>query len=81
VTINGSGTGATTGSGPAANLAAKLGAPSRLLLGLGGQGASDQVTAVQTLVVKADILEHYLGTGDWTSWNSPPCDYVCVFAQ
>jgi Calx-beta domain len=80
VTINGSSAGATTGSGPAAKLAAKLGLPSRLLLGLGGQGTSDQVTAIQTLVVKADILDHYLGTGDWTSWNSPPCDYVCVFA-
>jgi hypothetical protein len=80
VTITGSGAVATTGSGPAAKLAAKLGLPSRLLLGLGGQGTSDQVTAIQTLAVKADILEHYLGTGDWTSWNSPPCDYVCVFA-
>jgi hypothetical protein len=78
VTINGSA--AAAGNGPAAKLAAKLGLPSRLLLGLGAQ-ESDQVTAIQTLALKVDIFEDYLGAGDWTSWNSPPCDYVCVVAS
>ena len=81
VTINGSSAAATPGSGPAAKLAAKLGLSSRLLLGLGAQGMVEQVPAIQTLGVKVDIYEHYLGTGDWTTWNSPPCDFVCVVAD
>ena len=79
VTITGSA--AASVGGPAAKLAAKLGLPSRLLLGLGGQGATDQVTDIQTQALKVDIIENYLGNGDWTSWNSPPCDYVCVVAN
>jgi Calx-beta domain len=67
---------AAAGGGPAAKLAAKLGLPSRLLLGLGGYGPSD----IQAQALKVDIYEQYLGAGDWTSWNSPPCDYVCVIA-
>ena len=31
--------------------------------------------------LSVDIYTRYLGGGDWTSWNSPPCDYVCVVAQ
>jgi hypothetical protein len=77
VTVNGS-TAATTGAGtgPAAKLAAKLGLPSRLLLGL-----SDEVADIQAQGIKVDIYTQYLGVGDWTAWNSPPCDYVCVVAQ
>lgn len=69
------------GSGPAARLAVKLGKPSRLLVGLGGQGLVDVVSAVQSQALKPDIYERYLGLGDWTSWNSAPCDYVCVIAN
>jgi hypothetical protein len=77
VTINGSAAPPTSGgTGPAAKLAAKLGLPSRLLLGL-----SDAVADVQAQGIKIDIYTQYLGSGDWTSWNSPPCDYVCVVAQ
>ncbi len=79
--INGSGTagGGGSGSGPAAALAAKLGMPSRLLIGVwGGQAQGDPIGMVRTQGVKIDIYERYLGTGDWTSWNAPPCDYVCV---
>jgi hypothetical protein len=81
VTINGSTAAASNGNGPAAKLALKLGLPSRLLLGLGGQGGTDQVTDIQSQALKVDIFEDYLGTGDWTGWNSPPCDYVCVVAD
>jgi hypothetical protein len=54
----------------------KLGKPSRLLVGLGGQTA-----AIQAAGLKIDIYDAYLGVGDWTSWNSPPCDYVCVVSR
>jgi hypothetical protein len=79
VTINGST--ASAGNGPAARLAAKLKMPSRLLVGLGGQGTADTVSIIGSQALKIDIYERYLGTGDWTSWNSPPCDYVCVVAN
>src|ERR1039457_2669551 len=49
------------GSGPAARLAVKLGKPSRLLVGLGGQGLVDVVSAVQSQALKPDIYERYLG--------------------
>jgi hypothetical protein len=76
VTIQGGGA-ASSGS-PAAALAKKLNRPARLLIGLGTGGA---VSAIQSQGLKVDIYERYLGTGDWTSWNSPPCDYVCVVAK
>jgi hypothetical protein len=79
VTINGSV--APSGNSPAAKLAARLGLPSRLLLGLGAQGSTDQVSDIESQGLKVDIFEHYLGTGDWTAWNSPPCDFVCVIAD
>jgi hypothetical protein len=69
----------TTGTGPAAKLAVKLGKPARMLVGLGGQGGTvSPVSAVMSQAAKIDIYEHYLGTGDWTSWNAAPCDFVCV---
>jgi len=75
------GGGTAAGTGPAARLAAKLGTPSRLLVGLGGQGGiADPISAIQSQALKIDIYDEYLGIGDWTSWNSPPCDYVCVVA-
>lgn len=79
VTITGAAA-AAAGNGPAAQLAAKLGLPSRLLLGLGSQAGINTISAVQSQALKVDIYDAYLGSGDWTSWNAPPCDYVCVVA-
>jgi hypothetical protein len=81
VTITGASAGAATGTGPAAKLAAKLGLPSRLLLGLGSQAGINTISAVQSHALKVDIYDEYLGSGDWTSWNAQPCDYVCVVAD
>jgi Calx-beta domain len=80
-TITIAGAAAAASGGPAAQLAAKLGKPSRLLVGLGGQGEVDTVAAIQSQTLKVDIYEKYLGTGDWTMWNSPPCDWICVVAN
>ncbi|MEA3151937.1 MAG: hypothetical protein QOD56_2876 [Gammaproteobacteria bacterium] len=74
-------TSTTIGTGPAAKLAAKLGKPARLLVGLGGQGLTNSVSAILSQAAKVDIYERYLGNGDWTRWNSAPCDYVCVVAD
>ncbi len=72
----------TAGTGPAAQLAAKLGKPARLLIGIGAQGATvDPISAIESEAAKVDIYERYLGGGDWTQWNSPPCNYVCVVAD
>jgi hypothetical protein len=72
----------TAASGPAAKLAAKLGRPARLLVGLGTQGDSvDVISTVMSQAAKVDIYERYLGLGDWTTWDSAPCDYVCVVAD
>ena len=71
----------TTGTGPAAKLAVKLGKPARLLVGLGAQGSADPISAIMSQALKVDIYERYLGLGDWTTWNSQPCDYVCVVAN
>ena len=80
VSINGSAS-AGSGTGPAAALAAKLGFPARLLVGLGGQAnTSDPIGTMQSQALTVDIYDEYLGTGDWTSWNAPPCDYVCMLA-
>ena len=75
VTINASTT--TTAGGPAAQLAAKLGLPSRFLVGLGSQAGVSTITAVQQQSLKVDIYDAYLA-GEWPTWNAPPCDYVCV---
>jgi hypothetical protein len=77
VTING-----TTGSGAgsAALLAAKLGLPSRLLVGLGSQAVVATQTAIQNQGLHADIYDQYLA-GPWTTYNSPPCDFACVIYQ
>ena len=71
----------STGVGPAAKLAIKLGRPGRLLIGLGGQGKNNSISAIESQALKVDIFERYLGVGDWTRWNSPPCDWVCVVAS
>jgi hypothetical protein len=69
------------GSAAAAHLAAKLGMPSRLLLGLGGQDNADVISAALSQNLKPSIIERYLGglgAGDWTTWNHPKGDYVNV---
>jgi len=67
--------GATSGPSSAAALAAKLGKPSRLLIGLGSSASSDITAQAMT----PDLYEEYLvgvGSGDWTTWNSPAGSYV-----
>jgi hypothetical protein len=79
-----SGSSAAAGSGPAARLAHKLGAPSRLLIGLGAQGDTLTQTDILSENLHVDIEESYLvgaGSGDWTTWNSPAGYYVQVLAQ
>lgn len=81
-TSGGSGSSGNTGSssGPAAALAAKLGLSSRLLVGLGSQ----PVSTILSQGLKPDILDQYLvgvGSGDWTTWNSPSGAYVGVVAS
>jgi hypothetical protein len=71
--------GGGSGSGPAAKLAAKLGKPSRLLVGLGGN--NDVLSAIVSQALKPDTYDRYLvnaGPGDWTTWNSPAGAYVGV---
>ena len=81
-----SGSGGTDGgSSTAAGLAGRLGKPARLLVGLGGGG---DISAIKAQGITTDIHEAYLvgvgtnldGTG-WTTWNSPPGDYVNVVAD
>jgi hypothetical protein len=70
-----------SGGSAAAHLAAKLGMPNRLLIGLGGQDNANTVSAVLSQNLKPNIYERYiggLGAGDWTTWNSPKGDYVNV---
>lgn len=74
----------TAGDSAAAQLAAKLGKPARLLVGLGGQNdspSSNTVAIIEGEDLQIDIYDVYLGVGDWTQWNQPPCDFVCVVAQ
>ncbi|HEY1726481.1 MAG TPA: hypothetical protein VGF89_13735 [Steroidobacteraceae bacterium] len=62
---------ASAGSSSAAALAAKLGLPSRLLLGLGAQANAGTASQAMSQNLTVDIDEHYLvgvGSGDWTTW-------------
>jgi hypothetical protein len=88
VTVSGSttgtGGGSGSGTGVAATLAAKLGKPARLLVGLGHQGNNDAISGIVSQALKPDIYEEYLanaGNGDWTTWNSPAGAYVGVVAS
>lgn len=86
-TGTGTGTGTTTGSTTvvtlekkAAALAAKLGRPTRFLVGLGTVDIAD----VQKQSLKPDIYDQYLvgvGAGSWPTWNSPSGAYVQIVAQ
>lgn len=79
-TITTTATAVTTSGGPggtssAAQLAAKLGKPSRLLVGLGATDKSE----ITKQGIKTDIHERYLvgiGAGAWPTWNSPSGAYV-----
>jgi len=78
------GGGTTTGTGSAAKLAAKLGKPNRLLVGLGGQGNNNGISGIMSQALKPDIWDEYLvnaGSGDWTTWNSPAGAYVGIVAS
>jgi Calx-beta domain len=79
-TVAVSGTASAGTSSPAATLAAKLGKPSRFLVGIGAQGEFDPFAVATSQGLQVDIVERYLA-GDWTTWNSPPCDYVCVVGK
>ncbi len=66
----------------AAQLAAKLGKPARLLVGLGGNGT--EVSTILSQALAPDIYDRYLvgvGAGSWTTWNSPAGAYVGVVAS
>ena len=68
----------SSGSGPAATLAKRLGLPNRFLVGV-GSGGSDP-TLIQSQGLKPDIYERYLvgidTQGGWTTWNSPSGAYA-----
>lgn len=75
---------ATIGKGPLAQraglLAAALGKPHRLLVGLG----TVDVAPVQAQGLAPDVYDQYLngvGSNSWRSWNSPAGAYVTLVAQ
>ena len=64
----------------AALLAAKLGKPARLLIGLGSANLAD----IQAQNLQIDIYDQYLngvGSGSWPTWNSPSGAYVQLVAK
>ena len=73
--------GGTTNLSASAALVAKLGKPSRVLVGLGsGQSISD----MQSQGIRPDIIDAYLvgaGPGSWPYWNSPDGAYITYTAQ
>jgi len=75
--------GTTAGTGSAAKLAAQLGMPNRLLVGLGAGGSDTSLIQAQGL--KPDIYERYLvgidTQGGWTTWNSPSGMYATYVMQ
>lgn len=74
----------SSGGSLAAQLAVKLGKPKHLLIGLGTQGSGDTIAAIDAQNLHPDIYERYLngvGSGDWTTWNSPAGEYVTLIAN
>jgi hypothetical protein len=75
------GTGGTGSVSASAALVAKLGKPSRVLVGLGsGQSIAD----MQSQGIRPDIVDVYLvgaGPGSWPYWNSPDGAYITYTAQ
>ncbi len=79
VTVTGSST--TTTTSGAARLAALLGRPGRLLVGLGHANNPSDIISQR---LKPDIYDRYLsnqGPGSWTTWNSPAGAYVGIVAN
>lgn len=78
----GSASGGSAGSSLEADLAAALGRPARLLVGLGSAEQSD----IAAQGITPDIFERYLvGAGQnlesgWQTWNSPEGAYVDIVA-
>jgi hypothetical protein len=67
------------GTGPAAQLAAKLGAPSRLLLGEEEEATSNDIAAWESLgLPHPDIYQRYLSGLGWTGWDSPAGSYATI---
>ncbi|WP_236905304.1 hypothetical protein [Collimonas arenae] len=80
---SGSGTSGSGTSSTAASVAlvAKLGKPSRVLVGL---GAGNSLTQMQSQSIHPDIVDTYLvgvGAGAWPTWNSPDGAYITYTAQ
>ncbi|MEO6921296.1 MAG: hypothetical protein ABI171_20110 [Collimonas sp.] len=62
-------------------MVAKLGKPSRVLLGL---GAGNSLAQMQSQSIRPDIVDNYLvgvGAGAWPTWNSPDGAYITYTAQ
>jgi hypothetical protein len=71
------------GSGTAALLAAKMGKPARLLVGL---GTGSEFASITRLGVTPDLVDRYLtgaGAGDWTTYvpNAPAGAYIDQVTQ
>lgn len=63
------------------SLVAKLGKSSRVLIGL---GAGNTIAQMQAQGIQPDIFDSYLvgvGSGSWTTWNSPSGAYLSITAQ
>ena len=72
---------ALTPASSTAALVAKLGKPSRFLVGL---GAGNDIGTMNTQGIKPDIIDTYLvgvGAGSWITWNSPSGSYLTDVAQ
>lgn len=66
---------------PTVAFAAKIGKPSRFLVGL---GAGNDYSVMSTQGIKPDIVDTYLvgvGSGSWTTWNSPSGAYLTLVTQ
>ncbi|AMP14671.1 hypothetical protein CPter291_2414 [Collimonas pratensis] len=62
-------------------MVAKLGKPSRVLVGL---GAGNSLPQMQSQSIHPDIVDTYLvgvGAGSWPTWNSPDGAYITYTAQ
>ncbi|MEM4987035.1 hypothetical protein V8G57_06495 [Collimonas sp. H4R21] len=73
--------GGTSNAAATATLVAKLGKPSRVLVGL---GAGNSLAQMQSQSIHPDIVDTYLvgvGAGAWPTWNSPDGAYITYTAQ
>ena len=75
------GTGSTPDVVATTALVAKLGKPSRVLIGL---GAGNTLAQMQSQDIHPDVVDIYLvgvGAGAWPTWNSPDGAYITYTAQ